>query len=227
MQANSVVLGIAAAAALGVAALPGSALAAACTTAPLSTYLAGGANATCTVLDKTFSNFTYTGTNGNAPPASSIEVTPLTASLTSPGPGLQFNGNFSVAAGKTTDIALDFDVTAGAGFKITGASVTLVGTTTGGGAAGSFSDSELIASGMAEIASLNTSNTNKVASTTFAGVTGATVDEDILLIGYENLSTIIKHFAENSTPTPEPASLGLLGVGLGALGLIRRRQRRS
>jgi hypothetical protein len=60
MNPKSAALGMAAAAALAGAALSGPAFAAACPTAPvatLSTYLTGGANATCTVLDKTFSGF--------------------------------------------------------------------------------------------------------------------------------------------------------------------------
>ena len=61
MKTKSTVLGMAAATAVSGASF--SALAGVCPTTPtpISTYLSGGANATCTVLDKTISGMTLTG----------------------------------------------------------------------------------------------------------------------------------------------------------------------
>ena len=118
MRAKSAVLGIAAAAALSSAAFSGPALAAACTTAPLSTYLSGGRNATCTVLDKTFSDFIYASTPLNTPTAALVNVIPVTSPTNEP--GLTFQGNFSRSASvapTTGDIDISFHVAAGAGLQ--------------------------------------------------------------------------------------------------------------
>ena len=113
-------------------AVSGAANAAACVTTVLSNWLVAGFS--CTVGDKTFSNFSY-NPDGLAVPANAVGVGPaITAN-----PGVQFNGGFinlNPVGGAVLDAAFTFTVTAPAATPITDAELAILSGT------GAFSDTE-------------------------------------------------------------------------------------
>jgi hypothetical protein len=203
---------------IGVALASGRAQAGACTSAPLTTYLAGGSNATCTVGDATFSNMQYAETGSMPLLAADIAVTP---DVVAGDPGLTFSGDFAIpAAKKTKDALINFDVSATEGF--TDATVTLVGST---GTDGSYSDTlDLFTTGLPPsfVGGLEVTNTSPTDTIDFASQGTLAADDDLLLTGVEDLSQVTKQFSEDTLP--EPGSLFLLGAGLTGLGLYLRRR---
>ena len=92
---------------------PDMAAAATCGTTTLNNWLVSGFS--CTVGDKTFSNFFYqqdgfNGTNGHSNvPASSVGVGPA---FTTGGPGIGFNGFWQNTGTTSADVVIAFTVTA-------------------------------------------------------------------------------------------------------------------
>jgi hypothetical protein len=181
--------------------------------ASLSTYLSGGANATCTVLDKTISGMTFTSSPGGFLPASSVTVEPI---LTTNNPGLSFQSLGSAIGFGPNTLTITYTIHAPSNHPINDASLAISGTTfpTLGG---SFQVSELLSNGK----SLLASNSELTDSITFAPTTSLTVtNNETLTLGI--LDSATNQFSEATIP--EPSTWILLGVGLSALGLVPRRK---
>jgi hypothetical protein len=205
---KSAMLGMAAATAVSGASF--SALAAPCTTALLTTYLSGGSNATCTVLDKTISGMSFSDFNNLPPTALTLTVTPV---LVTNDPGLRFS---MTAGDASTGPSISYTISAPSSDQITGASLSL--TFTGDG---NFARvTETLSNGQ----SLSVSTSAPTASLTFAALTSLTVTD---AIDASLDLTVENRFSETPVSTPEPSSLALLGIGLPALALVRRRRKRS
>ena len=171
MKTTSAVLGMAAAAAFAGASF--SAVAAPCpSSAHLSTYLSGGANATCTVLDKTIRGMSLT----NVAPANFIdpmffpEVEPLTVINK---PGLAFASMGSAIATGPNTFTITYTITAPSTNPITDASLIFTGFLFTSPPTSSFQVSEMLSNG----ASLFASNSSTTDSVTFAPTTSSHCNE--------------------------------------------------
>src|SRR5271166_1355615 len=138
-----------------------SALAAPCTSNALSTYLSGGANATCTVLDATISNVTFSSTSPSFS-AFDLPTEPVTATNN---PGLEFSVGPRTAATST----ITFTIATPSSNPMTDASLAISGT----------SLLPLVSETLSNGGSLSASASSTSDSTTFAATTSLTVTDTI------------------------------------------------
>lgn len=224
MRQKSAMLGVAAAAAVSGASF--SAFAGACTTANVTTYLAGGANAGCTVLDKTFSGFSV-NLQSTDEVFKSATVHPVTTA-NNPGLNFQFNELFSSQLSPLTS-TISFTVTAPSSAPMTDASLSITGALAETTAA-AVSVSEMLSNGKSLSAVVPSGSppfmdvTVSSNPTTFAATTSLTVTDTISLTA-SFFDQLTNQFSETPVTAPEPSSLALLGVGLSAFGFARRRKR--
>jgi PEP-CTERM motif len=199
----------------------------ACTAETLNNYLAAGFS--CEIDNLLFSNFTYTGTaNGTAPIASTaVNVTPITT----PGDeGLEFNAGWSVSTPAEEDSNIGFIVsTVNKADTIDSLDLEFNGHYTGTGTSSvteNYCEGGLLAScptTVNQIAVTNPPTVLSITSKDFTPVNTLQVSKDVNVSAGNGGTASISDLNNTYGQVPEPGTLGLLGGGLVALGLVRRR----
>jgi hypothetical protein len=188
----------------------------------------------CTIGNLLFSNFVYGSTSHGAPavPNTAVFLTTVNAGTYSPGPGIVFTSagwNLPSASPTTAlliDSSISFDVSAiaGTGVLIDDASMMLLtALATGTGRAGV---TETITASPIKLQV--DANGALVSHDVFPPVTKVSVLKDLLVTIPRGTpgsgSAFVGSFEENFSEVPEPVGAILIGSGLLALGIWRRRR---
>jgi hypothetical protein len=190
----------------------GSTNAAPCGTTTLDVWI-NIAGFSCTVGDKTFSNFSYSPDGFTNVPASSVGVGPSV--LTTAGPGLQFNANWQNTGTTALDAAIGFTVTAPATTPIADFHLLLQGVL------GSVLDVATLSNGVTL-----TSSDNLEHAISFAPVTSLLVTDDIGVNPGGSVSILDKQFSQVPGPVVGAGLPALIMACGGLLALARRRRRK-
>jgi hypothetical protein len=187
----------------------------------------------CTIGDKTFSDFTYSDSATGATPVPAGDVTVTTIDNGTSAIGFLFGVSLTATAGQTNDIGIGYTVD---GPDITDASVTMAGLAAGSGAADSIAETICPGSAIAGCtSSLPLSTYNIVGgpsqtsdTVTFAPVSTLGVLKDVSVVGGSGLASI-SLFTDtvSQSAVPEPGFYGVLAGGVGAVLMFARRRKKS
>lgn len=201
--------------------------------APLSPAFAGacatGANLgqwvtpgfSCTVGDKTFSNFSYVGTaGGGATAIQAAEVDITVINNGSSGIGFQFSAPWSATSTESLDSLIKFNVAVTNGGPQQIHDAELVQSGSGFVAPGVGSVAENLSNNVNLLTVDSANQTILGASQSFAPTGEVDVTKDISVNGnqggFATISEVIDTFSQ-TTPVGEPAGLMIFGVGLAGL----------
>ncbi len=203
---------------------PGASAANCVSGANLGQWLGGGFS--CTIGDKTFSNFTYSASSGGqATPVAASAITITTINQGSNAIGFQFNAPWVVSNTQSLDSLIGFTVavTGGGPAQIHDAAVVQGGTSFSGAGVASVSEN---LSNNVQLLTIDTAGQIVLAdSVAFSPIGSVNVTKDIA-VRANGGSASISLVSDTFSQVPEPATLGLLGSGLIGLGLLRHRRRR-
>jgi hypothetical protein len=190
----------------------------------------------CQVGDKLFYNFNYSGTQvGGLTPVDATQVNVVGDSSNPDEPGLIFSSTFwtvSSPGGSHGILDLDSSIaftvqTIDNSARITDASLDFTGGFTVTGTAGADIAERVSPNGVPPAKSFHVDSTGPLSTTVFFDpVSVVTVSKDLVVIipadsaGTATITSFREGFSENS---PEPVGTILIGSGLLAIGLFRRR----
>lgn len=191
----------------------------------------------CTIADKTFSDFTYSSSAVGATPVPVNELTYTTIDDGNTAIGFQFGVALTASSGQTNDLGIGYTVT---GPDITDATVTMAGgVVPPSNMTGSASIAETICpghtiAGCISSLPLSVYNINGVPpkttdTVTFKGVDTLGVLKDVDVLGGSGVASIslFTDTVSQGGSVPEPGFYGVLAGGLGAILMFARRRKKT